>query len=426
VGVLGTVVDGARIAAGRGVLRLLAATGDPTARLLAPGGERDVHALHAEMRARGPVHRSRTGLHVVVSHALCEQVLRDPRFRVRDRADRVAEFDPFTPDTAGALADSFLEQDPPDHTRLRRLVAPAFRPKLVRAYRDRVEALTDDLLDAALRRGSLDLVADLAAPLPITVITDLLGVPDVDTARFARLGAVVGQSLGGVFSLHQARELRAATDDLVELFERLERERRDRPGDDVLSVLAQARGEGRLDLRELVATCGLLLVAGFETTVNLIGNAVVALSQHPEQWAALRADPALAAGAVEEALRFDPPVQATVRVPHGVVELDGHRVGPDERVLLVLAAAHRDPAAHPDPDRFDLHRRPDVEHLAFGSGLHYCLGAPLARMEAEVALRALARRLPELRPLGPLHRRPGNAIRGWTAVPLALPRTVHP
>lgn len=418
------LTDAARLLAGRTVLHALAATGDPLARLLRPGSRADAYAVYEQMRDRGPVHRSRTGMHVVVSHALCDAVLRDPRFRVRDRSGRPADQDPFAVASGGPLADSFLEQDPPDHTRLRRLVAPAFRPRLVRDYRERVTALTEDLLDTAVRRGRLDLVADLAAPLPITVITDLLGVPDVDVDRFARMGAVVGQSLGGVFTRRQARELRTAADDLADLFARLERERRATPGDDVIGLLAVARDEGALDIGELVAACGLLLVAGFETTVNLVGNAVVALSRHPEQWAALRDDPALAAGAVEETLRYDAPVQATVRVPHERVDLDGRTVEPDERVVLVLGAAHRDPHVHPDPDRFDIRRRPVVEHLAFGSGVHYCLGAPLARLEAEVALQVLARRLPELDVVGPLERRPGSAIRGYASIPLALPRPV--
>jgi cytochrome P450 len=415
-----TISDSARIWTARTQVRLLAGTGDPLARWLAPGDDRDPYAIYREMRARGPIHRSRTGVHVVVSHELCERILRDARFRVRDRADRGVDDDPLTPDTSGALARSFLEEDAPNHTRLRRLVAPAFRPKLIRDFRDRVRTLTENLLDRAHAKGSFDVITDFAAPLPITVITDLLGVPDVDTDRFARLGAVVGQSLGGVFSTTQARELRAASDDLVDLFERLERERRADPGDDVISLLVQARAEDKLSSRELVATCGLLLIAGFETTVNLVGNAVVALSRHPEQWRALREGPALAIAATEEALRYDPPVQATMRVPHETIDLDGYEIAPDERVLLLIAAAHRDPSVHPDAEHFDIHRRPEREHLAFGGGIHYCLGAPLARLESEMALRALARRVAHLETTGPLTLRPGSIIRGYSSVPLAL------
>ena len=186
----------------------------------------------------------------------------------------------------------------------------------------------------------------------------------------------------------------------------------------MLSLLAAARADGQLDLGELVAACGLLLIAGFETTVNLIGNATMALARHPDQWQLLRDDPALAAGAVEETLRFDPSVQATVRVPHEPVVLAGTTVEPGTRVLLLLGAAHR--------DQRDLAIQPGQraggpDHLAFSSGIHYCLGAPLARLEGEIALVALAERLPQLRVTGPLRRRPGNAIRGFATIPMAAP-----
>ena len=410
-----------RIAAGRATLWALAASGDLLARFMQPGGRPDPYPLYERMRARGPVYRSRTGWRAVTGHALCAEVLRDPRFRVRDARGRAADLDPLAPDAGGPLAESFLEQDPPDHTRLRRLVAPAFRPRLIRGYRDRIEGIAHELLDRAGRRGSFDLIDDFAAPLPITVITDLLGIPDVDTARFARFGAVVGQSIGGVFSVQQAEELRAATDDMVALFVRLERERRGHPGDDVLSILAAARADEQLDLRELVATCGLLLIAGFETTVNLIGNAVVALARHPDQWTVLRDDPTLAGAAVEETLRFDPSVQATVRVTHEPVELAGSTLAADTHVMVMLAAGNRDPEVYPEPHRFDITRSDPADHLAFAGGVHYCLGAPLARLEGEVALQVLAQRLPELRTAGPLRRRPGSAIRGYAAIPMARP-----
>jgi cytochrome P450 len=406
----------------RAMLWALAQSGDLVARFLQPSPRRDVYALLEEMRAHGPVYRSRSGVHAVTSHALCSQVLRDPRFHVRDLAGRSADHDPVTSEgDGGPLSGSFLDQDSPDHTRLRRLVAPAFRPKLVRGYRERIEAVAHDLLDRAAHRGSFDLISDFAAPLPITVITELLGIPDVDTDRFARFGAVVGASIGGVFSVRQAEELRSATDDLAALFIRLERERRSHPGDDVLSVLAAARGDGGLDLEELVAACGLLLIAGFETTVNLIGNAAVALSNDPGQWSLLREDPSRARGAVEETLRWDPSVQATTRVTHEPVELAGTMLAPGTRVMLMLAAANRDPGVYPDPGRFDIGREGGPEHLAFSSGIHYCLGAPLARLEGEVALRVLAERLPLIEPTGPLLRRPGSAIRGYAAFPVVAP-----
>ena len=419
--VLRRIRTAGRTAAGRATFWALARSGDLLARFLEPGAPDDVYALYERMRASAPVYRSRTGALAVTSHALCTAVLRDPRFLLRDRQNRAADFDPFTSDATGPLAESFLEQDPPDHTRLRRLVAPAFRPTVIRGYRERIENLAHDLLDRALARKSFDLIADFAAPLPITVITELLGIPDVDTARFARYGAVVGSSIGGVFSVRQAAQLQAATADLAALFVALERFRRNDPGDDVLSLLTAAHGEGRLDVDELVATCGLLLIAGFETTVNLIGNATVALSRHPEQWELLRVEPGRAAGAVEETLRFDPSVQATVRTPHEPVDLAGHPVAPDTRVMLLLGAAGRDPAVYPEPSTFDISRAGGPEHLAFSSGIHYCLGAHLARLEGEVALQVLAARLPELRLAGGARRRPGNAIRGYASLPMIVP-----
>ncbi len=408
-----------RIAAARATLWALARSGDlPSQFLQAKPGD-DVYSLYQQMRAKGPVHRSRTGGYVVTSHALCSQVLRDPRFRVRDLRDRPADFGPLSSDTGGPVPESFLEQDPPDHTRLRRLTAPAFRPKLIRSYRSRVEAIAGDLLDTAARRGRFDLITDFAAPLPITVISEMLGIPDVDVDCFARFGAVVGQSLGGVFSMRQAEELHAASEDMVQLFIKLERHRRRHPGDDVLSILTTAKADGQLSFEELVATCSLLLIAGFETTVNLIGNTTVALAQRPDQWNLLRDDLDRAAATVEETLRFDPPVQATVRVPHEPVELAGQILPAGARVMVMLAAANRDPEVYPEPDRFDITRTGGPEHLAFSSGVHYCLGAALARLEGEVALQVLARRLPRLQVTGPLRRRPGNAIRGFASIPMA-------
>ncbi len=408
------------ITAAGATLWALARSGDLLSQFLQAKPGEDVYALYEQMRVKGPVHRSRTGAHVVTSYTLCSQVLRDPRFRVRDLHNRPADFGPLTSPTGATLpAESFLEQDPPDHTRLRRLVAPAFRPKLIRSYRCQIEAIAENLLDRAAQRGSFDLMTDFAAPLPIMVITKMLGIPDVDVDRFAHIGAVVGRSLGGVLSRRQAKELHAASEDLVALFIKLERYRRRHPGDDVLSILTAAKADDQLGLEELVATCSLLLIAGFETTVNLIGNATVALAQRPDQWSLLRDDLSRAPAVVEETLRFDPPVQATVRVPHEPIELAGQTRPPGARVMLMLAAANRDPEVYPDPNRFDITRTGGPEHLAFSSGIHYCLGAALARLEGEVALQVLARRLPRLRATGSLRRRPGSAIRGFASIPMA-------
>ncbi len=306
---------------------------------------------------------------------------------------------------------SLLELDPPDHTRLRRLAAPAFSPRALAGWDARIATVVDGLLDALPTSGPFDLVAGLAAPLPIAVITDLLGVPDASSADFARHGATIGSALAGPRSLAHVARLIAADRQLQRTLSEVFALRRREPGDDVVSRLLAAEGD-ELRPEELRPLCLLLLLAGFETTVNLVGNTVLALLEHPDQWRAVADDPTLAAAAVEETLRWDPPVQRTLRVPSVDVELAGTTVPKGTMVLLYLAGAGRDPAAFEDPDRFDLTRTGGAEHLAFSAGVHYCLGAPLARTEAVTAVRMLAERFPRLERAGRLRRRHGTVIRG--------------
>ncbi|GAA3336440.1 cytochrome P450 [Amorphoplanes nipponensis] len=381
---------------------------DPMALLHLRPGRDDPYAVYRGMPPFGP---TRLGNWVTTSHAICDAVLRDRRFGVRS-ADLTA---------APAMADefdmSFLDKDPPDHTRLRRLAQPSFSPKQIAGYRPRVERTVDELLDRVEVGETFDLVSAYAAPLPIRVITDLLGVPDADAERFAAYGTVIASALDGIHSLSHAARLKAANRDLRALFEDLFALRRREPADDVVSRLVAAEGH-RIQPHELVPMCNLLLVAGFETTVNLVGNAVNALLDHPAQWEALCADPAgLAPAAVEETLRYDPPVQRTARCAREDLELAGHLVRRGQYVITLIGAANRDPRAFPDPDTFDIHRAPTADHLAFSSGIHYCVGQPLARMEGEIALRRLAERLPDLRRAGPLRRRVSGIVRG----PIHLP-----
>ena len=252
-------------------------------------------------------------------------------------------------DAGGPLSGSFVELDPPQHTRLRRLTAPAFRPKLIRDLAPAVEGALTEILDPLTGRDRFDLMAEVASPFPIAVISRLLGIPEADAVEFRRIGVLVGQSLDGVRNVRQARDLRQARRDLETLFLRLAAERRREPRDDVISLLATAEQDGRLAARDLVATCGLLLVAGFETTVNLIGNGLTALQRDRSQWDALVADPGRAEAVVEEALRFDPPVQVTVRMAREDLEFHGVRLARDTVLVLMLAAANRDPAAYAQP-----------------------------------------------------------------------------
>jgi cytochrome P450 len=287
-------------------------------------------------------------------------------------------------------------------------------------YRPLIERRVDELLDRAQAQERFDLVTAFAAPLPIAVITDLLGIPLADADRFARYGTVIGGALDGIRSLGHAARLQEANRELRKLFAELFELRRREPGDDVVSRIVAAEGTAiRPD--ELLPMCNLLLLAGFETTVNLIGNAVNALLDHPAQWADLCADPAGLAGAgVEETLRWDPPVQRTARCANENVPLEGHTVTRGQFVVTLLGAANRDPEVYPDPDRFDIHRKPAVDHLAFSSGIHYCIGQPLARMEGTIALQRLAERMPDLRRAGPLRRRVSSIVRGPIRLPVRV------
>ena len=402
------------------VVSALAAAGDPLARVLRGSPRTDVYAGYERIRARGDLRPSRLGLYPVTSRSKAEGILRDPRWGVQPAT---AETMPSRVDLAqNPLSGSFLELDPPRHTRLRRLVAPAFRPRVIRDFTPVIDQVLAEIVDRLEGRERFDLMTDLADVFPIAVISRLLGIPAADATHFSQIGVLVGQSLDGVRSVRQAQQLREAGRELAVLFRRLADERRRAPGDDVISLLATAEAGGELTADDLVATCGLLLVAGFETTVNLIGNAVVALQGEPGAWSQLVADPGLAEVAAEETLRFDPPVQLTVRFAREDIELDGHRLPRAAVVAVLLAAANRDPAAYAEPARFRLDRHGEPEHLAFSSGIHACLGAPLARLEGARALRALAERWPDLTVLPGARRRSGSTLRGYAALPVATGR----
>ncbi|MCX4692908.1 cytochrome P450 [Streptomyces sp. NBC_01408] len=389
--------------------------GDLVGKLLLHERLADPYPLYEQMRTQGTVYRSRTGVHAVTSHELCTKVLRDPAFgRRNDEPARVT-----APDGQGPAPDSsFLQEEVSDHMRWRRLVAPAFRPRKIVEYRQRTEEVANRLLDAALAKGDFDLVTDYASPLPITVISELLGLTDIDVELFAHYGLVTGKAIDGVRSARQANEFRTAVRELDALFAGLVRKRRAEPGDDLVSELLRPQGEDALPEREIVGTCQLLLTAGFETTTNLVSNAVLRLRENPEQWEKLVADPGLASAAAEESLRYDPPVQYSIRVVRERFEVADETLLPDTVLMLVIGAANRDPEIFSDPGTFDITRPDAGSHLAFLSGAHYCVGAPLARMEAEVALRVLAERVPDLRVTGPVRRRPTAALRGLLHLPV--------
>ena len=355
----------------------------------------DPYPLLARFREASPFTELDGALVVFGRYQDCSRLLRDPRASSERERSRLAP-----PDlTERTRTRSFLSLDPPDHTRLRRLAASAFTPRVVATLAPRITQLTDELLTAAGLdggRGELEVVSQLAYPLPVRIISELLGVPTEDHSRFAGWSAKLAHSVQPSFGALDPAERAAAEQaslEFGEYFTELIAVRRSSPADDLLTKLIRAEDAGdRLTVEELIATCVLLLVAGHETTVGLISNAMLALLRHPEQYAALAADPALAASAVEETLRYDSPVQLTGRVARNGITIDGIEPADGAVLLLLLAATGRDPDAFPDPDVFDI-RRGAREHLAFAAGPHFCLGAPLARLEATIALRALATRL---------------------------------
>jgi cytochrome P450 len=368
-------------------------------RLFDPAVRPDPYPVLDALRESGPFTLMDGGLGVIGDHATCSRVLRDPAMSSRRGESRLASR---RDRDAQDRQRSFLSLDPPDHTRLRRLVAKAFTARVIAGLEPRIQQITTELLDAAADRGELDVVPDLAYPLPVRIISELLGVPEEDQGRFEgwskRLVRALDPSLAGV-SDEEAAAAEAASEEFRAYFVELIARRRAEPTPDLLSRLVRIEEEGdQLTEEELLATCVLLLVAGHETTANLIANGVLALLRHPGQLAELRADPDLVPGAVEEVLRYDPPVQLTSRVVRVPTALsDDVEVPADGMLLLLLAAANRDPAAFADPGRFDIHR--DARHhLSLAAGAHFCLGAPLARLEGATVLRAFATRVrsPEL------------------------------
>jgi cytochrome P450 len=289
-----------------------------------------------------------------------------------------------------------LVLNPPDHTRLRSLAHKAFTPRTVARLRETIQHITDDLLDRVQDKGEMELIADLAYPLPVTVICELLGVPAADHDQFHGWSNAIARSLDLTDEEAVYNRASEAAVELTDYLDGLLTERRARPQQDLISALVAAEEAGdRLSKEELFATCSLLLIAGHETTINLIGNGTYALLQYPEQWEKLKADLELAETAVEELLRFDSPVQLTSRMVLQDMEYKGVAFARGANIAFLLGAANRDPEQFSDPATLDITRL-NNRHLAFGGGIHYCLGAPLARLEGEIAFTTLARRMPNL------------------------------
>jgi cytochrome P450 len=357
----------------------------------------DPYPTYHRLRAEDPVHFSPLGFWVLTRYDDVVAALRDPRLAKEAINAIVAARIGATPTPVTSL--SMLDRDPPDHTRLRGLVNKAFTPRVVETLRPRIQALVDDLLDRVQGVGSMDLMEQFAYPIPVVVICEMLGVPLEDHERFKGWGLDLARGLDSILLPPESDVMKrsfAARHALAQYFRDLIAARRKSPRADLLSALIAAEEAGdKLTEEELLATCVLLLIAGHETTVNLIGNGTLALLRHPDQLRRLRESPDLIVTAVEELLRFDGPVQRTARVPNADLTIGGRKIGAGEMVMPFIAAADRDPAQFPDPDRLDLGRT-DNRHIAFGWGIHFCLGAPLARVEAQIAINTLVRALPKL------------------------------
>ena len=354
-----------------------------------------------------------------------DAVLMHPRFSA-DRAKartRFSEmirqqqerFGPFS------QAPTMLTSDPPEHTRLRRLVSKAFTPRAVEDLRPRIREIVSELLDGVAGRETFDLVDEIAYPLPVIVIAEMLGVPPEDRAEFKRWSNDVVATLSGPFTPPAVIErARKAIDELVEYMSGFIAERRARPRNDLISRLIAAEDDGQvLSEMEIFSTTILLLIAGNETTTNLIGNAMYSLLTQPDQLDLLRSDADLMPSAVEELLRFNGPVQATGRVAMEDIEVGGATVKEGQIALVLLGSANHDPAKFPDPERLDLTRNP-TDHLAFGDGIHFCLGAPLARAEAQITLGALLERYPQMELAGEPTWGGTFIIRGARKLPLRV------
>jgi cytochrome P450 len=374
---------------------------------LSPAFLADPYPHYRELRETDPVHRDGDGRWIITRHADVTAILRDDaRFSAQQ-------------DNSGSM----LVSDPPKHTRLRGIVNKAFTPRAVNALAPRIEQIVGDLLDeiAASGDAEIDLIGRFTYPLPITVIAEMLGVEKEHRDLFRENGQIVALTLGPIADPHIGAHAATARNALFSYFEDLIARRRTEPRDDLVSAMIAAEDAGdRLSHGELISMLFLLLVGGHETTVNLIANGVLALLRNPDQLEAFASDSSIAATAVEEILRYDPPVHYTGRIAARDVELAGKTIRRGEPVRLILAAANRDPEAFARPDELDLRRDPNP-HVAFGWGTHFCLGAPLARLEARIALPALLRQFPHLRLTdAPLRYRSGAVLRGLEELPLRV------
>ncbi len=400
----------------------------PTFNPFDPAFRADPYPFYGRLRELDPVHVSPLGFVVLTRYEDVVRTLRGNEFSRDVEANATENDDPARQlrrerlrrrREEGGAAKNILSLDPPDHTRLRRLVSLAFTPSAIERLRPRIEQLVDGILDRAAERGSMELVDELAFPVPFQVISDLLGMPTEREAEIREWSQTLTAALEPTADEAVLEEADVAIGHLGSYLDEVIAERRQHPGDDLLSQLLVVEEAGdRLSPAELRSFVVLLYVAGHETTVNLIGNGLLALLRHPDELRRWRDDPALDATAIDELLRFDGPVQQTVRIPIQPVRYGDVEVAPGTTVMTVLGAANHDPAMFDDPEALRLDRPNSGRHLAFAAGIHYCLGASLAKLEATVAISSVIRRFPDVALAGEPHWRDRLTIRGVDHLPL--------
>jgi cytochrome P450 len=394
--------------------------------LFSPEFRANPYPTYARLREEAPVHRVPLSdgrcLWLVTRYEDVMDVLKDERFVKNWRQVMSPEQLADWPVQEGPFTSTMLSLDPPDHTRLRALVHKAFTAPFVEKLRGRIQEIADQLIDGLLARGEMDLIDDYAFPLPILVIAEMLGVPAKDRDRIRRWSNAL--VVGGVLTKEEIEQIKPQVEAFAAYLHDLCEARRKEPSGDLISALVHAEEEGeRLSQPELMSMVFLLLIAGHETTVNLIGNGMLALFEHPRELAKLREDPSLIRSAVEEFLRFNGPVEtSTERFAREDIEYQGQLIGKGQQVMVVLASANHDASHFKDAGRLDIGRA-DNKHLAFGHGIHYCVGAPLARLEGQIGISTLLRRLPDLRLATPpeaIRWRPGLLLRGLQGLQVAF------
>ncbi|MBM3670850.1 MAG: cytochrome P450 [Actinobacteria bacterium] len=391
-----------------------------------PGFFDNPYDQYRRLREARPVHQSPLGPWTLTRYEDVSRLLRDPSLSVQDdnaATDRHEGLFPDDPERRRRGSLAILNLDPPDHTRIRRLVSKAFTPRRIETLLPRVQSLVDEMLESVASNGRMDVIADLAFPLPFAVISEMLGMPEADRDQLRGWSHTLVKTLEPLLTVEDVPELMAASDSMIEHVTAAIEWKRATPSDDLLSAMVAAEEEGdRLSTEELVAQVVLLFVAGHETTVNLIGNGTLALLRNPAQLAELRADPSLIANAIDELLRYDSPVQFSRRIALQPIEVDGNQIEPGSFVFTILGAANHDPEHFgPDADELDLRRRDAPHHLSFGGGIHHCLGAVLARAEARAAIGTLAARFPDLAPANDTPAWNGRLVlRGLDSLPVTL------